>query len=381
MKKYYLAAPGPTPVPEMVLLEMAKPIIHHRTKTFEKVMAQAREGLKWIFQTKEEVLMLASAGSGAMEAALANTLSPGDTIVAIRSGKFGERWSEIAKGLGLRVIDFDVEWGKAVNPKDIRGLLERHPEVKAVLCQACETSTGVIHPVEELVKTTRASDVLMMVDAITALGIVDLPMDKWSIDVMVTGSQKAFMLPPGLSMIALSPKAWEANASAKCTRYYFDLKKELEAHKKNQTNFTPAISLIQGLNKSLEMMKEETLEGIFTRHARLAAATQAAVKAWGLELLAPEAPSNSLTAVRCPSGVDGEKLVQHMQDKYGVTIIGGQDKLKGKIFRLGHMGYCGDFDVITMLSATEMTLKDLDAKIELGRGVAAALQVLHQGGF
>lgn len=377
MMKYYLMAPGPSMIPEKVLLEMAKPIIHHRTKAFEAVMEQVRGQLKWIFQTKNEVLLQASVGSGAMEAAIVNCFSAGDKVIAIKSGKFGERWADQAKAYGLEVIDLDVEWGKPVSVTAVEKLLAADKNIKGVLCQACETSTGVYHPVEELGKlVSKYSGCILLIDAITALGITEIKTDQWNLDVVITGSQKALMLPPGLSMISFSEKAMKHNSVAKLPRYYFDAKESLKAQMKNQTFFTPAISLIQGLRVSLEMMEEETLPKLFARHKKLAAATRAGVKAMGLELFSQD-PSDSITAVIAPAGLDGEKIVKNLQDKYNFTIIGGQDHLKGKIFRLGHMGYCGDFDVLGMVAALEMTLKDLGFKNELGQGVAAATKVLH----
>lgn len=340
-------------------------------------MEKVRGQLKWIFQTKNEVLLIASVGSGAMEAAIVNCFSAGDKVIAIKSGKFGERWSDQAKAYGLQVIDLDVEWGQAVSLSQVEKLLESHKDVKGVLCQACETSTGVYHPVEELGKLVKKySQCILLIDAITALGISEIKTDQWNLDVVITGSQKALMLPPGLSMISFSEKAMKHNAQAKLPRYYFDVKESLKAQLKNQTFFTPPISLIQGLRVSLEMMETETLPKLFGRHKRLAKATREGVKAIGLELFS-KSPSDSITAVVAPSGLDGEKIVKHIQDKYNFTIIGGQDHLKGKIFRLGHMGYCGDFDVLGMIAALEMTLKDLGFKNELGQGVAAATKALH----
>jgi aspartate aminotransferase-like enzyme len=236
----------------------------------------------------------------------------------------------------------------------------------------------VFHPIREMAQITKNLETVLLVDAITALGITDIPMDSWGIDVLVTGSQKAFMLPPGLAMISFGEKALKFNKSAKLPRYYFDFEDALKAQLKNTTAFTPAISLIQGLKISMDMMQEETLPKLFGRHKRLAQATRAGVKAMGLELFS-QAPSDSITAVKAPSGLDGEKVVKHLQDKYNFTIIGGQDHLKGKIFRLGHMGYCGDFDVLSMIGATEMALKDLGFKLELGCGVTQASRVLFEG--
>jgi aspartate aminotransferase-like enzyme len=375
--KYYLMAPGPSMIPERVLLEMAKPIIHHRTQTFEKVLGEVRSGLKRVFQTENEVVIHSSVGSGGMESAIVNCLSPGDKIIVVRSGKFGERWAEQAKKFGLNVVHYDVPWGEAVSLLKMKSLLDQHSDIKAFLCQACETSTGVYHPIKEMADlVSKMPGCLMMVDAITALGIVDIKTDLWHLDVVVTGSQKAFMLPPGLSMISFSAKALKAMESTHIPHFYFDAKEELKALKKNQTHFTPAISLIQGLKISLQMMQEEGLENMFSRHKRLANATRAAIKSMGLELFAKTSPSDSITAVISPAGINSDKIVEHMQKKYNFTVIGGQDQVKGKIFRLGHMGYCGDFDVISMIAAVEMTLKDLGFQNEAGKGVAKATQVL-----
>ena len=367
-------------IPERILLEMAKPIIHHRTKSFEKVIEQVRVGLKTVFQTKNEVVMHASVGSGGMESAITNCFSPGEKIIVVRSGKFGERWSEQGKVYGLKVIDFDVEWGKAVSLQKMSEILALHKDAKGFLCQACETSTGVSHPVEAMGKLLASTlpNCLVIIDAITALGISDIKTDAWNLDIVVTGSQKAFMLPPGLSMVSFSDKALRASDSAKLPRYYFDIRPEILALKKNQTHFTPAISLIQGLNVALQMMQEEGLPNLFARHQRLAEATREACLEIGLQLFARENPSDSITAVLAPPSVNGDDVVRTLQDKYNFTIIGGQDQLKGKIFRLGHMGYCGDFDVISMVAALEMSLKDLGHKFELGGGVARATKVLHE---
>lgn len=377
-QKYYLMAPGPSMIPERILLEMAKPIIHHRTKAFEAVLEKVRGQLKSVFQTKNEVLLLASTGSGAMEASIVNCFSPGDKVIAVRSGKFGERWAEQAKVFGLNVIPFDVQWGDAVDLNKFELLLNAHGDAKGILCQACETSTGVFHPIETMAKLIKKrSETLFLVDAITAMGITSLPTDEWGLDVVISGSQKAFMLPPGLAMISFSEKAWKFNQTAKLPRYYFDAKSTLDMAKKNQTPFTPAISLIHGLAIALEMIETETLPKLFARHKRLAQATREAVQAVNLELLA-KSPSDSITAVVAPHGIDGEKVFSHMQNKYNVTIIGGQDHLKSKIFRLGHMGYCGDFDILAMMGALEMTLKDFGHKFEMGKGVAAATVALHR---
>ena len=276
-----------------------------------------------------------------------------------------------------------MPWGEAVDLKKLEQTLKQHADssepVQGVLCQACETSTGVFHPVEEIGRIVKQQkNTLLLIDAITALGITDIKTDEWGLDVVVTGSQKALMLPPGLSMISFSEKAWRFCEGAQLPRYYFDAKEQLKAQEKNQTFFTPAISLIQGLSVALDMIEEEPLPKLFARHKRMARATREAMKAVGCELFA-KSPSDSITAVVAPKGINGDKVVSHLYEKYNMTIIGGQDQAKGKIFRLGHMGYCGDFDVIAMIAATEMTLKDLGHSFEMGAGITAATKILHQG--
>ncbi len=379
MMKYYLMAPGPSMIPERILLEMSKPIIHHRTKAFESVIEIVRGQLKSVFQTKNDIVVLASVGSGGMEAALVNCFSAGDKVIAVNGGKFGERWSTQARKFGLNVVDLEVPWGEAVQIEKFSEVLAKNSDAKGVLCQACETSTGVSHPVQEMGEILKKKpSTLFLVDAITALGISDIKTDLWGLDVVVTGSQKAFMLPPGLAMVSMSDKAWAFNEKAGLPRFYFDFKEELKNLQKNQTHFTPAISLLQGLKIALEMMHEETLPKLFNRHKRLAYATREAMKAIGLELFS-KSPADSITAVLSPPGIDGEKLVNLLSSKYNVTIIGGQDHVKGKIFRLGHMGYCGDFDVISLVAATEMALADLGYKNQVGEAAAKATEILHKG--
>ena len=376
MQKQYLLAPGPTPVPPRVLQAMALPIVHHRAPAYKEIFAEVREGLKYLFQTDQEVLVLASSGTGAMEGTIINLFSPGDKVIAVRGGKFGERWSDLGKTYGLEVIDIDVEWGRAVDVTEVAAILEREGDVKAVLLQASETSTGVMHPVREIAALTREREnTLTIVDAITGVGVFALPMDEWGLDVVVTGSQKALMLPPGLAFAALSPKAWEFNKRSTLPRYYFDFAKELKNAEKGQNAYTPAVSLIVGLREVLRMIREETLEGVHARHARLATAMRAGVEALGLELFAPGSPSNAVTAVKAPAGVDGQDIVKVLRGR-GVTIAGGQDHVKGKIFRLAHLGYAGDFDVLTGLAALEMALAQLGYDLAGRSGVSAAQELL-----
>ena len=377
MKKRYLFAPGPTPVPERVIQAMAMPIIHHRSPEFEPILEEVRAGLRWLFQTTQEVLLFASSGTGAMEGAVTNLLRRSDEAVCVRGGKFGERWAEICEAYGVTARNVDVPYGQAVDPADIVKTLKAHPKAKAVYFQACETSTGVDHPVKAIVDGVRAnSDALTVCDGITGIGVWDIPVDAWGLDVALTGSQKALMLPPGLAFASASERAWKSIETSDLPKYYFQWKKEQKSILKNQTAWTPAISLVIGLREALRMMKEETLPGIFERHARLAAATQAGVTALGLDLFAPKAPAAALTAVKGPDGIDTGKITKTLRDQLGVTIAGGQGEMKGKIFRIAHLGYATRFDVTTAIAALELALQSLGYPVKLGEGVQAAQERL-----
>ena len=377
MLKKQLFSPGPTPVPERVLLAMAGPVMHHRDPGYEELFQEVREGLQYVFQTKNEVLVFASSGTGAMEGAVCNTLSRGDEVLVVRGGKFGERWGEICEAYGVSFTPIDVPWGKAVDPLLIEKALDAQPAIKAVFVQASETSTGVMHPIKEIADIVKKRDgTILVVDAISALGVFDLPMDHWGLDVVISGSQKAFMLPPGLAFVALSAKAWEFVEKSTLPKFYFNFKKEVASTQKNQSQFTPAISLVVGLRESLKMFREEGLENVFKRHERLARATREAVKALGLELLAPESPSDALTAIKAPEGVDGKKLKKNFEDKFGLIIAGGQSQLKGKIIRIAHIGYFQALDIIQAISALELVLQDMGYPVELGKGVRAAEEIL-----
>jgi aspartate aminotransferase-like enzyme len=377
MEKKYLFSPGPTMLPPGVLLKMAEPIMHHREPEFEKIYAEIREGMKYLFQTKNEVLIFTSSGTGAMEGAVSNLLSQGDKAIVIRGGKFGERWGELCKAYGIEFIPIDVEWGKAVDPKRIKELLESDPSIRAVYTQASETSTGVRHPIQaiaDLVK--RYEDKAIVVDAITGIGVFNIPTDAWGLDVVISGSQKALMLPPGLSFATLSDKAWKLVEKSTLPKYYFDFKKELKNTKKNQSSYTPAISLYVGLRETLRMIRSEGLEAVFHRHEKLAEATRRAVKALGLELYAPDSPSDAVTAVKIPGGIDGEKLKDLFFKKFGITVAEGQDRAKGKIIRIAHLGYYERLDMVMVISALEMLLKEMGHSFELGTGVKAAEEIL-----
>ena len=311
-----------------------------------------------------------------MEGSVTNLFSPGEEVLVINGGKFGERWGKIAGAYGLKVRELRVEWGQGARVEDVRTLLDEHPAIRGVLVQASETSTAAVHPIEAIAQLTRQRDTLFIVDGITAVGVFDIPMDRWGIDVLITGSQKALMLPPGLAFLALSERAWQRAKQAKLPRFYFDLAKERDNLAKDTTAWTPAISLIIGLREALAMIREEGLPRVFARHARMAAATRAAAAAMTLKLVAPEAPSPALTGIYTPPDVDGGKLVAYLRDRMGVTFAGGQDQLKGKIVRIAHLGYMGVFDVVTAIAAFEMALRHFKHDVPLGRGVGAAEDVL-----
>ena len=377
MIKHYLLSPGPTPIPNEVALAMSETMIHHRTPQFNQVFDEARQGLKKLFGTQSDVLMLASSGTGAMEASVANLFSPGDRVLVINGGKFGERWLNISNAYGLNPIDLKVGWGEAVKVADVEQQLKAHPDIRGVMVQASETSTTVFHPVKEIAKLTQNGP-LFLVDGVTAVGVVPLSMDEWGIDVLVTGSQKALMLPPGLGFIALSDRAWEKTKQAKLPRFYFDLNLERKNQQKGSGAFTPAVSLIFGVRASLRMLEREGLENVYARHARLCKATRAAATALGLKLLAPDSPSPAATGIYLPNGIDADQVLEYLRDKMNITLAEGQDQLKGKVIRIAHIGYMGAFDVITAIAALEMALRKFGVEIPFGRGVAAAQEVLME---
>ena len=377
MIKHYLLSPGPTPIPNEVALAMSEIMIHHRTPQFNKIFAEARERLKKLFGTTNDVLILASSGTGAMEASVANLFSPGDKVLVVNGGKFGERWLNIANAYGLKPVELKVEWGQAVKVADIEKQLTANADIRGVMIQASETSTTVLHPVKEIAQLIKNGP-LFLVDGVTAVGVISLPLDDWGIDALVTGSQKALMLPPGLGFVAFSDRAWEKTKQAKLPRFYFDLNLERKNQQKGSGAFTPAVSLIFGLRASLEMIEREGLEKIYARHARMCRATRAAATALGLKLLAPQSPSPAATGIYMPDGIDADQVLDYLRDKMNVTLAEGQDQLKGKVIRIAHVGYMGAFDVITAIAALEMALRKFGAEIPFGKGVAAAEEVLME---
>lgn len=359
-------------MPPEVLLEMARPIIHHRTPEFSAVLDSARERMRPLFGTRQEVLLLSSSGSGAMEAAITNLLAPGESAIFVNGGKFGERWGKLLTAHGMIGHEVTVEWGGAVRAEQVEAALRAHPESRAVLMQASETSTCAIHPVAEVAAVTRRRDALLVVDGITSVGVFEQKMDEWGVDAYLTGSQKALMLPPGLAMIALSDRALERAARNRTPRFYFDLNRELKAQRDEHTTaWTPAVSLVFGLNKSLELIHGETLARVYERHRVMAEATRAAAPALGLRLLAPAAPAPGVTGLLVPGGIDSGKLVRMMREELGVSVQGGQDQMKGRLVRIGHMGYLGPFDMLAAVSALEIALARAGHGFTIGAGVAA----------
>ena len=375
MKKYQLMAPGPTPVPSQVLLAMAQPIIHHRTPAYETLFIEVRAGLGKLFQTAQDVIPFSCSGTGAMEAAVVNTLSPGDAVAVVTAGKFGERWIEIARAFGLDVVELKAPYGETVPAERIAETLRGRREIRAVLAQHSESSTGVLHDVRGYAAATRGTEAILIVDAVSSLGIADLAMDEWGVDVVVAGSQKGLMLPPGLAFCALSDKAWQHVKTSRLPKYYFNLTEERKSVAKNEAHFTPAVSIVIGLREVLRMLEAEGLPNVFARHQRLARATRAGVEALGLRTFPRATPSPALTAVVAPNGIDSEKIVAAYAERHDITIAGGQGEMKGKVFRLGHMGYAVETDVLVALAVLEQVLTELGVPVELGAAVRAAQQV------
>jgi serine---pyruvate transaminase len=372
--KEYLFTPGPTSIPDRIFSAMAKGTMHHRTKEFESEFVEALKGIQWLTGASETPILLAASGTGAMEASLLNVVSPGDKVMVINAGVFGERWVKICQKLGLVPIELKAPPGESVPLHDIEEALKANPDTKAFAVQYTETSTTVNHPVPEIGAVLRknAPDVLYFVDAVSSLATIPISLPKLGIDVLVGGSQKGLMLPPGLSMVVMSARAWAAVRSKKSRTLYFDLLAERSAHEKGTTAWTPAMNLILGLNETFRMFKEEGIENVYKRHAELAKAARQALKALGFKLLTEKYPSTGVTGAYPPGEVDAEKLRETIQRDSGVKIAGGQDQLKGKIIRIGHMGYVNRFDILTAISSIELALKG-KIQASLGAGVNAAL--------
>ncbi len=338
MKEALLLTPGPTNVPARILEKTALPMIHHRTKEFQAILERVNLNLGKVFMTKHPVLYFASSGTGAMEASITNLLSKGDTVISVSAGKWGERYRDIARAYQLDVKSYEIEYGKAVSAEEVAAALKANPGAKAVLMTLCETSTAVVHPVKEIAALTRNSNALLFVDAVSGLGCDPLLMDDWGVDVVVCGSQKGLMLPPGLSFVALGERAQKAIATSTLPKYYFNFADTIKALKKNDTPFTPAVSLIRGLDEALVMLLEEGMEKVWARHAEVARYVREKIKGLGLELFC-KSPSNALTSIILPADIPSKNLINHMRDVHQVVMADGQGELQGKIVRFAHMGY------------------------------------------
>lgn len=374
-----LMIPGPTPVPEKVLLAMAKHPIGHRSGEFSQIIAQTNANLKWLFQTKNHVLALAASGTGTVEAAIINFLSAGDRVLVGSNGKFGERWVQIANAYGLDVQAIKAEWGSPLDPDQFEKELTADSEkkIKAVIITHSETSTGVLNDLEAINKLVKDhGEALIIVDAVTSLGSYNIPVDEWGIDVIASGSQKGFMLPPGLGFVTVSDKAWKTYETATLPKFYLDLGKYRKSAEKDSTPFTPPVNLYFGMKVALEMMRAEGLDSIFARHARHREAARAAMKALGLPLFAPDTHASPAVTSVVPDGIDAEKIRSVMKQRFDIALAGGQDHMKGKMFRMGHLGFVSDRDILCAISALESTLIELGQKPSAS-GVAAASEKLQ----
>jgi aspartate aminotransferase-like enzyme len=377
MKKQYLLTPGPTPIPPEVALKEALPILHHRTNEFAAIYKDVAEGLKYVFQTKNEVYMIAGSGTAAMETAVVNVVGAGDKVIVASCGNFGDRWVKIAQSYGANVVQASVPWGNAVKPAEIEKALKENPDAKAVYTTFTETSTGVVNDIKAIGEIVAKTDAVFIVDAVSGLVGQEFRTDDWNVDIAVSGSQKGLMLAPGLSFITLSQKAWKSVENSKTPKFYLDINKYKKSYATNETPFTPPVTLIVALQESIKIIKEKGLENLWNEYKLLAKAARAGMKALGLELFG-EIPCEVVTSAKAPEGIGG-KIVKTLREKYGVSIAGGQGDLKGKIIRFAHMGFIGKADLLVGFACLEMVLSELGVQIEKGKGVAAAEEVLLNG--
>ena len=382
--KQYLMTAGPTPLPPAVSQVMAQPMLYHRAPAFVEVYARTLRRLRLVFQTANEVLVFAASGTGAMESAVANLVRPGEPAVVASCGKFGERWAELCDAYSARTVHHEAGWGSKVDPAELDRVLAQHGDARVVFTTLSETSTGVINDVRELTEVAHRHGALLAVDAVSGLGAVPLPQDEWGVDVVVGGSQKALMCPPGLAFVSPNEAALRQAAESPGRRYYFDWGGTLEGQLQDPPDspFTPAVGLVAALDVALGLIEDEGLEQVLERHRLLGRAAREAVRTHELELFGPEDENaNVVTAIKLPDTIDGAKVPKLMRDRYGITIAGGQGKLKGKIARIAHCGYFGAFDVLSSVAGLEMTLRDLGHELELGAGVGAAQRVFHEAGL
>jgi aspartate aminotransferase-like enzyme len=374
-EKRYLLTPGPTPVPPEVLAALAEPVIHHRARDYREIYERCLARLAEVYCTQNDVLMFTTSGTGAFESAVANLTTPGDRQLVLSAGNFGERWAGMAKAFGVDLAHVKLDWGETPEPDDLRSALADAGDVRVVYLTHSETSTGVVCDVQALAAVAKEAGALVVVDAVSSLGAVPLETDGWELDVVVSGSQKALMCPPGLAFVSVSAAALGAASRATSPRYVLDWERTRTAQAKLDAPFTPAVSIVRALDVALGLLLDEGLEAAFDRHARLGRACREGAKAMGLELFSPdEERSAVVTAIRAPDGVDATEVVSALRDRFGITIANGQGQLKGKIFRIGHIGWFDVFDITTALAAVELVLTDAGAEIERGAAVTRALE-------
>jgi aspartate aminotransferase-like enzyme len=377
--KRYLMTPGPTPVPPEVLAAMALPIVHHRGPDFKPIYARCLERLKEVYRTENDVLLFTGSGTGGLESVVSNLCSPGERVVVVSAGYFGERWAVIAERYGCLVDHIRYEWGELPSPEDVAARLAELGGASAVLITQSETSTGVVADARALAAAAKEADALVGVDAISSLGAIPCETDAWSLDAVVSGSQKALMTPPGLAMVSVSTAAWEAQAAARLPRYYFDWEIARKGQERLDAPFTPAVSIVVGLDVALGLLLEHGLEAAFEHHVRLGRACRAGIKAMGLELFSPDDDTSAVvTSVRVPEPVDGTQFLLDVRDRMGITLAPGQGPLKGKVFRIGHIGYFDVFDITTALAGIELTMAEAGADIERGVAVTRALETYER---
>ena len=381
MNKYRLMSPGPTPIPPEISAAGALPVIHHRTPEFGEVFARVNENLKQVFLTENDIFTYAASGTGAFEGAIQNLFTPGDKVLVVNSGNFGNRWVKMGRAFGLEVTELKYDWGVKADNDEISEKLSEDPEIKAAMCVLSETSTGTVNDIEGFAKA--AENVISIVDAVSGLGACELRTDDWDVDVVVAGSQKALMIPPGLGFVSISERAWKAHEDSRMPRFYFDWTAAKKAFEKDppQTAWTPAVSLIIQLDLALRQILDEGVENVFGRHVRLGRAAREGIKGMGLQLFGPDEDLNAaVTASWVPDGVDGKELVKMLFREHGIQVAGGQADMAGKIWRIGHCGYFDSYDIIATIAAAELALESLDYEVELGKGVGAAQRVFAKSG-
>jgi len=380
MFKERLFTPGPTPLLPQVQTAMAQPILHHRTEEFRGVFKDVLEGLRYLYNTENDVLLFTSSGSGAMEGAVVNLLNPGDRALVVSAGKFGERWVQLCKTFGINTEVISIPYGQSVEPEQVAAWLEGHPETRAVFVQYTESSTGACHDVKALGQIIHQHPkTALVVDAITGLGVMEMPVDQWHLDIVIGGSQKALMIPPGLAFASVSPKAWNLIGSTKSFKFYFDFQKERQNNTKGESSYTPAITLVVALREALRYIRQLGRENLIENAGLLARSTRAAARALGLKLFAESSPSDALTALCAPAGIDSGTLIKEFKKNFGAVVANGQGEMKGRIFRIAHLGYYDFADTVAFIACLEIILKKLGLPVELGSGVKAAQEEYLKG--